>query len=135
MTNNKLKVNDDNTELLIITSKHNQDKIINHQMQIGTATVTSSANARNLGIVFDNTMSMESHVKKICQSAFYHIRNINSIRKILSKKSASILIHAFITSRLDNGNSLLYGINKNLIKKLLLVYYLKHVNMITSHQS
>ena len=116
---------------LIISSKRNQNKIVNHQMLIGTATVTSSANARNLGVIFDNTMCMESHVKKICQSAFYHIRNINSIRKILNEKSASILIHAFITSRLDNGNSLLYCINKNLITKLQNVQ--NATAMITSH--
>ena len=31
---------------------------------------------RNLGVIFDNTMNMESHVNKICQTAYIHLRNI-----------------------------------------------------------
>ena len=61
---------------------------------------------------------MESHVKKVCQTSYYHIRNINSIRRILTDESAAILIHALVTSRLDNGNSLLFGITNTLMCKL-----------------
>ena len=43
------------------------------------------------------------------------------IRKCVSRESAELLIHAFITSRLDNGNGLLYGISKNLVQKLQLL--------------
>ena len=42
----------------------------------------------------------------------------DKIRKYLSLEAASSLIHAFITSRLDNGNSLLAGLPDNQIKKL-----------------
>ncbi len=67
MTRNKLKFNDDKTELLIVTSKCSQDKIRCNQMQFGTTNIQRSTTACNLGIVFDSTMSMESHVKKVCQ--------------------------------------------------------------------
>ena len=60
----------------------------------------------------------ELQIKKICQSAYFQIRNINSIRNILSDDTASILVHALITSRLDNGNALLYGISNTLLDKL-----------------
>ena len=66
-------------------------------------------------------MSMEAQVKKMCQTAYFHIRNINSIRRLLSHEAAATLVHAFITSRLDDGNSLLYGINDCLLKKLQLI--------------
>ena len=33
-------------------------------------------------------------------------------------KRTERLVHAFVTSVLDNGNALLYGINKKLINKL-----------------
>ena len=118
MTRNKLRFNDDKTELLIITSKRSQDKIRCNQMQIGTSNIEPSTIARNLGIMFDRTMSMESHVKKVCQTSYYHIRNINNIRRILTDESAAILIHALVTSRLDNGNSLLFGITNTLMCKL-----------------
>ena len=64
---------------------------------------------------------MKAQVKKMCQTAYFHIRNINSIRRLLSHEAAATLVHAFITSRLDDGNSLLYGINDCLLKKLQLI--------------
>ena len=64
---------------------------------------------------------MENHVKNICQSAYFQIRNLSSIRKLLPKDTAEILMHAFVTSRLDNGNALLNGIAEQQLAKLQLV--------------
>ena len=43
---------------------------------------------------------------------------IISVRKYLSRSSSETLIHAFITSRLDYCNSLLYGLPKYQLSKL-----------------
>ena len=64
------------------------------------------------------TMSMLPHVKSVCKSAFYHLWNISRIRKLLSTKTAEILVHACVTSKLDHFNSLLYSVPKCVIKKL-----------------
>ena len=85
---------------------HSQSKIQNKSVQIGSSIISASSNARNLGIQFDSTMSMDNHIKKVCQSSFFQICNLSSIRKMLPNSTAEILVHAFITSRLDNGNAL-----------------------------
>ena len=61
---------------------------------------------------------MGPQVKKICKTGYYHLKNISSIRNDISKKDAKTLTHAFVTSTLDNGNSLLYGISKKNLNKL-----------------
>ena len=61
---------------------------------------------------------MASHITKLFTSLFYHIYNIHWIRKYLSWQSAEILVHAFITSRLDYCNGLLYGLPDCLLNKL-----------------
>ena len=80
--------------------------------------IKPSPHARNIGAVFDTTMSMLPHVINVCESAFYHLRTISRIRKYLSTQTAEILIHAFVTSKLDHCNSLLFNVPKNVIKKL-----------------
>ena len=63
-------------------------------------------------------MSMLPHVNNVCKSAFYHLRTISRIRKFLSTQTTEIPIHAFVTSKRDHCNSLLYNVPKNVITKL-----------------
>ena len=120
MSMNKLKLNDEKTEFLVMTSRYQQHKIHDHNIKVDTATIHASKSARNLGIIFDNNLCMDEHVKRICQTVYFHIRNVNSIRKILTTETAATIIHALITSRIDNGNSLLTGISEHLLRKLQL---------------
>ncbi len=48
---------------------------------------------------------------------FFHLKNISKLRPLLSMLNAEILIHAFMTSRLDYSNALLSGCSAHLINK------------------
>ena len=62
--------------------------------------------------ILDSILSMENHIKMVCQSRYktqmyFQVGNLNcSIRKLLSIDTAEILMHAFVTSHLGNGNAL-----------------------------
>ena len=58
------------------------------------------------------------NTKSICKSSHYHIRNIAKIRKYIDEESAKIVVHAFVTAKLDSCNSLLYGLPQHLISRL-----------------
>ena len=58
------------------------------------------------------------NTKSICKSFHYHIRNIAKIRKYIDEESAKIIVHAFVTAKLDSSNSLLYGLPKHLLSRL-----------------
>ena len=104
-----------------MTSKYQQHNIQDHSINVGTTTIHASKSARNLGIVFDDNLCMDQHVKRGCQSVYFHIRNVSGIRKILTDETAATIIHALITSRIDNSNSLLTGItDRGIIRKLQL---------------
>ena len=53
-------------------------------------------------------MSFDKQVNSICKSAFFHLRNIGSIRNMLIDDECSKLIHSLVTVRIDYCNSLLY---------------------------
>ena len=57
--------------------------------------------ARNIGVTFDNTVTMSFHINNIVKVAFYHLRNIAKIRKYINVTTAEVLVHAFINSKLD----------------------------------
>ena len=116
---NKLKLNKDKTELLYLYSKHNPQQSL-PPLCSGSDIIQPSLCSRNISVVFDSNMSMLPHVKSVCKSAFYHLRNIQSrIRKLLSTKTTETLVHTFVTSKLDHFcNSLLHGVPKYVIKKL-----------------
>ena len=61
-----------------------------------------------LGTVFLD-LSMLPHVNNVCKSAFYHLCTISCIGEQLSMQTTEILIHAFVTCKLDHCNSLLYN--------------------------
>ena len=63
---------------------------------------------RNLGAWFNNHMSVNTHIRKVCSKAFGGLYNIRQIRKYLSAESTKCLIYAFVTSHLDYCNALLY---------------------------
>ncbi len=72
-------------------------------------------------MLFDSNLSFDSHVSSICKTAFFHLKNISKLRPMLSISNAEILIHVFMTSRLDYCNALLGGCSARLINKLQMV--------------
>jgi len=114
---NKLKLNDSKTEILHISSRFVKPTNIT-SVSIGNSCVTSSASVKDLGVIFDNNLVLSSHVNNICRSASFAIRKISKLRKYLDRASTESLVHAFVTSRLDCCNSILYGLPSNQIAKL-----------------
>ena len=79
---NKLKFNGDKSELFVICSQYRPRPLLS-SLAIGCSVVQSSASARNLGVVFDNSLTVEKHISAICKLAFYHLRRIAKIRSCL----------------------------------------------------
>ena len=107
MTSDKLMLNDDKTEFIIVNT-----------IRVGDCDVSKVTVVRNLGAWFDHQLTMAVHITKICSATFYHFHNIRRIRKYLSMAAAATLIHSFVGSRIDYCNSLLYGLPKYQLGKL-----------------
>ena len=86
-------------------------KIQCNSLHIGNSVINLKFSVRNLSIQFDSKMSMSPHVNLACRDLFWQIRNINSVRKAMSDKVTASIIHSYILSRLDYGNTLLINAN------------------------
>ena len=120
MVNNGPKLNQDKTELFLISSKFHCTPSLEF-IQVVDEKIQTKPSPRNLGVIIDQCLDFTDHVNKICVSCQYHLRNTAKIRKYLSEDTSQILVHAFISSKLNNCNSLLYGLPKHLLNRLRLI--------------
>ena len=74
--------------------------------------------ARNLGVLFDENMTLSPHINNACKTAFYYIHNIRRIRKYLTVETTRTVVLAVVLGRLDYCNSLPYGLPMKSISKL-----------------
>ena len=117
MTADKLKLNDDKTELIVIGTRAQLDKISISELSIDHVKVSAVCNVRNLGTWFDNHLSMKTAINNTCQSGLYHLHDIGRIKRFRKRKKKSI-VQAIVMSRIDYCNSLLYGVAATNLSKL-----------------
>ena len=122
MFENKLKLNPDKTEFLLIGNKSHRVKVAHKfPIELMGNSISPTPTARNLGVLFDEDLSLIKHINSIIKACNYHIREFRRIRKHLDMDVAITVANALVSSRLDYCNSLLYGVPKKYINKLQLV--------------
>ena len=111
MASNFLKLNSDKTELILIGTSHQLSKVDSQSLSLTVAVdcVAASKQVKNLGVVFSQHMSPDIMALNTARTANFHLASIGKIRKYLDMETCKIMIHAYVTSRLDYCNSLLAG--------------------------
>ena len=74
--------------------------------------------AKNVGVILDSCLSMDSYVNQISKVSYLEIRRLGHLRSYLDINEASALASALILSRLDYCNSLLAGLPNDKLQKL-----------------
>ena len=118
MTPDKLKLNDDKTELIVIGTRTQLDKISISELSIDHVKLSAVCDVWNLGTWFDNHLSIKTAINKTCQSGLYNLRNIGRIKRFLSFEDRKVIVQAIVMSRIDYCNSLLYGVAATNLSKL-----------------
>ena len=118
MVEDKLKLNEEKTEFMLIGTRQQLSKIRTDSLLVGDTPIPSVTEARNLGVWFDSNLHFHNHINKTCQLAFFSLYNIRRIRKYLPFEAAKTLLQALVISRMDYCNSLLYGLPAIHIHKL-----------------
>ena len=118
LSSNRLRLNPEKTEFIWFASPHHMKDISIDDLSVGTALIRPSIEVRNLGVMFDNSLNLRSHVTRVVSSCFYQLRQLGRVRRSLSRDNLRTLLHGFISSRLDYCNSLLAGQPACLINRL-----------------
>ena len=116
MAVNFLQLNQDPTEVLVIGPEGKREKLLPKLKDL-----KPSQCVKNLGVIFDSELNFIPHIKNVTKIGFYHLKNIARVRPFLSQANTEVLMHAFISCRLDYCNALLSGLPKKSIHNLQLL--------------
>ena len=109
-TANMLKLNDSKTEHMLVTSK--RSKLLHNlptSIIIGNIQIPLKQCVKNLGFTLDCHLTMNAHVSNIARTCYFELRRFASIRRFLTSTANFTLVSAFVLSRIDYCNSLLFG--------------------------
>ena len=108
---NKLKLNPDKTEFLLMWNERQRSVYLSmFAVEFFGVKTNPAKSAQNLGVIFDKNFTFHSHISAVCSSCFYHMQDLQGIRRHLGLDSAKLLATALVSRHLDYCGSLLYGI-------------------------
>ena len=122
MNSKQLKLNDSKTECLIVGKKHDLRRLDIANLRVLENEFEVTSPIKNLGIVFDCSLSFNEQINRVVKTAGYHLRNIAFLKKYLDDKTVKMLIHNYVISRLDYCNVLYYALPNYNLKKIQNVF-------------
>ena len=66
MIRDRLKLNEDKTEVILIGTRQQLAKVNVTSIAVGDETIEPKPSVRNLGSWFDSQLSMSTHISKVC---------------------------------------------------------------------
>ena len=109
-TVNMLRLNDSKTELMLVTSKRSKHlHNLPTSITIGNAQIPFKQSVKNLGFTLGCHLTMNAHVSNIARTCYFELRRLAYIRRFLTSTATATLVSAFVLSRIDYCNSLLFG--------------------------
>ena len=118
MTTHFLKLNEDKTEVLVVSTPYIHKSFSIPTLVIDGVEVRTADKVRDLGVTLDSAMQYHHHINNVVRNAYYQLHRISRIRSYLTEGATKSLIHALVISRLDYCNALYYGLPENLLTKL-----------------
>ena len=77
MYSNKLKLNPDKTEFMLIGNKRHRQKFDSKfPLELIGSKLSPAPTARNLGVIFDQDFNFQNHINNIVKNCFYHMRDL-----------------------------------------------------------
>ena len=98
-TANMLKLNDNKTELMLVTSKRTKHlHNLPTSITIGNAQLLFIQSVKNFGLILECHFTMNAHVSTIAEICYFELRHVSSIRRFLPSTATSTLVSASVLS-------------------------------------
>src|SRR6218665_243008 len=118
MASNRLLLNPSKTQFIWLGGRRQLAKVDLPMLADTFPHVAFSTTVRGLGLTLDQELNLFDHVNLITRSCYYQLRQLRVVMRSFSHDAAVVLVHAFITSRIDHSCSVLVGLLLGLIGRL-----------------
>uniref|UniRef100_A0A803TFX4 Reverse transcriptase domain-containing protein n=1 Tax=Anolis carolinensis TaxID=28377 RepID=A0A803TFX4_ANOCA len=119
MRANKLKLNPDKTEVLLVSRKAEQG--IGLQPVVDGVALPLKTQVRSLGVLLDSSLSLEPQVSAVARGALAQLKLVRQLCPFLGRSDLAMVVHTLVTARLDYCNALYVGLPLKTSRKLQLV--------------
>jgi hypothetical protein len=113
LSSNRLRFNNAKTQYIWLGTQQQLSKLDLTSLANDFPHIVFSTSVRDLGIILDQQLSFSGHIHALSRACFYQLRQLRVVTRSLSFASASLLVHAFVCSRLDYCSSLYAGLPLN----------------------
>ena len=117
MSENRLKMNAQKTELIFLGSRQQLKKCVTSNINVIDDKVERTKVTKYLGTWLDENLSFAKHATMKCKAAMWNIHKIRNIRSYLDKSTCESLVASLVTPHLDYVNGLLIGAMDTVIGK------------------
>ena len=118
MANHQLLLNEAKTETIVFYAPNTKVPPAITRVHVCGCDIAPQATVRDIGVFLDSGLDMLVQVARTCQAAYFQLHNIAKIRQSLTVDACKTIVYALVTSKLDYGNAVLFGINERLLQKL-----------------
>ena len=107
MDQNRLKMNSDKTEFILIGSRQQLQKCHTQQININSENIVKSETIKYLVAWIDSDLSFKKHITERCKMAIWNLQKLKHIRKFLNQETCPTLVCWLVLMYLDYANAIL----------------------------
>ena len=107
MDHNRLKMNSDKTEFILIGSWQQLQKCHSKQININSENIAKSETIKYLGAMIDSNLSFRKHITERSKMAMWNLHKLKHIRKFFNKETCHTLVCGLLLTHLDYANAIL----------------------------
>lgn len=121
---NCLVLNPHKSKFLVLGSSSQIDRInaFKPVLKVGGTIIEQVTEARNLGVLMDNTLKFHNHVLETVKGCFYRLKVLYQVRDYLDVDRRVMLCEALILSKLNYADTVigdcLFGYSKKLLQRV-----------------
>ena len=98
MAINRLKLNEDMTQVTWLEIRQHLDKIKMRLVTLTNATVQFAKVANDLGVLLNGQLTMADHEAALSRSCFFQLRQLRSVNQSSPPEEPMTFLHAYVTS-------------------------------------